>query len=163
MTKAPIMLASSAPTIVRVQSDGLVIALATGTATITARSGSIVKSEDITVDQRLLPMSADEASAALKPVLRLVSDEKWDEVQSILQRDVLDGLRGKRRIDVSLLGEPLIVDSGVGQATVDFVVMVRWLNVARLGRNGTAMLRATFTRAGQEWRLTEIVARGKMP
>jgi serine/threonine-protein kinase len=163
LTKAPIMLASTAPTIVQVQSDGLVIALATGTATITARSGSVVKSENVTVDQRLLPLSADEASAALKPVLRLVSDEKWDEVQSILQRDVLDALRGKRRIDASLFGEPLVVDSGVGQATVDFVVTVRWLNVARLGRSGPAPLRATFTRVGREWRLTEIVARGKMP
>jgi eukaryotic-like serine/threonine-protein kinase len=162
LTKAPITLASNAPKIVHVQSDGLVIALATGTATITARSGSIVKSENITVDQRLLPLSADEASAALASVLRLVSDEKWSEVQSILKRDVLDALRGKRGIDASLSGEPRIV-SGVGEATVDFVVTVRWLNVARLGRSGTAPLRATFTRAGQGWRLTEIVARGKMP
>jgi hypothetical protein len=163
LTKAPITLASTAPTIVHVQSDGLVIALATGRATITARSGSIVTSDTITVDQRLLPLSADEASAALKPVLRMVSDEKWDEVQSIVQRDVIDGLRGKRRIDVSLSGEPVIVDSGAQQATVDFDVMVRWVNVARMGRNGPASLRATFTRAGQEWRLTTIVARGKMP
>ena len=161
--KAPLTFESSAPTIVRVKSDGLVIALAAGTATITARSGSIVKSEDITVEQRLLPLSADEASAALKPVLRLVSDEKWAEVESILKRDVLDGLRGKRGIDASLSGEPQIVESGVGQATVDFVVTVRWVNIARLGRSGPAQLRATFTRAGQEWRLTEIAARGKMP
>jgi serine/threonine protein kinase len=163
LTKAPITLVSDAPTIVHVQSDGLVIALATGTATITARSGSSVKSESITVDQRLLPLSAAEASEALKPVLRLVSDEKWGDVQSILKRDVLDALRGKRGIDASLSGEPHVVDSGVGAATVDFDVTVRWLNVARLGRSGTAPLRATFTRAGQEWRLTEIVARGKMP
>ncbi|HTJ23067.1 MAG TPA: protein kinase [Gemmatimonadaceae bacterium] len=163
MTTAKIALVSSEPNIVRVQSDGLIIALSTGTATVTARSGTIEKSETITVDARLLPLSAADVSAALAPVLASISAERWDDVQTILTADVLDAMRGKRGIKASLSGDPHITNSTIDSATVDFDIALQWRTIARLGRSGTAPLRATFARAGQSWHMTEIAARGKLP
>ena len=163
MTKVKIALTSSAPNVAQVQSDGLIIAMSTGTASITARSGAFETSETITVDPRLLPLSAADVSAALTPVLASISAERWDDVHSILKPDVLDAMRGKRSIKASLSGEPHIVNSNIDSATVDFDVALQWRNVARLGRSGTAPLRATFVRAGQSWRMTEIAARGQLP
>jgi hypothetical protein len=138
-------------------------AIATGKATITARSGSVGASETITVDQRLLPLSVAEASDALKPLLVLASDERWDDLQNTMQRDVLEAFKSKRAIDASLSGEPRVTNSGIESATVDFDVTMKWLNFARLGRSGLAPLRATFVRTGQGWHITEITARDKLP
>ena len=159
----PITLASSAPKIVKIDSLGRMVAIATGTATITARSGSVGASETVTVEQRLMPLSAAEAGEALKPLLVLASDERWEELQNVVQRDVLEWLKGKRGVDASLSGEPHVTNSGVDAATVDFDATVRWVNFARLGRSGQALLRATFARSGQTWHVTEIAARDKLP
>ncbi len=161
MPNVPITLTSSAPKIVRVDSLGRVVAIATGKATITARSGSAEASQAVTVDERLLPLSVADASDALKPLLALASDEHWDELQNILTPDVLEAFKGKRGIKASLSGEPRIVNSGIQSATVDFDVTMRWVNFARLGRGGEAPLRATFARAGRGWHITEIAARGQ--
>jgi serine/threonine protein kinase/uncharacterized protein YjdB len=159
----PIALMSSAPRIVRVDSTGLVVAIATGTATITARSGSAEKLETVTVDQRMLPLSSAQAHEALKPLFALASDERWDQLQNLFHRDVLEAFKSKRGIDASLT-EAMQITNGSGEvATVDFDVTMRWLNFARLGRSGQALLRATFVRADQAWRVTEIVARDKLP
>jgi hypothetical protein len=162
MANLPIALSSSAPRIVRVDSLGRMVAIATGRATITARNGSVGASETVTVDERLLPLSAAGASDALKPLLVFASDERWDELQNIMQRDVLEAFKSKRGIDASLSGEPRVT-SGAESATVDFDVTMRWVNFARLGRSGVAPLRATFVRSGQSWHITEIVARDKLP
>jgi serine/threonine-protein kinase len=163
MPSVPVALTSSAPRIVKVDSVGRMVAIATGKATITARSGSVGASETVTVDERLLPLSVADASDALKPLLVLASDERWGELQNILKLDVLDAFKSKRGIDASLSGEPRIVNSGIESATVDFDVTMRWVNFARLGRSGQAPLRATFVRSGQGWHVTEIVARDKLP
>jgi hypothetical protein len=120
-------------------------------------------SETITVDERLVPLTVADVNDALTPLLKSASDEKWDDLQNIFQRDVLDAFKGKRGIDASLSGEPRIVNSGAESATVDFDVTMKWLNFARLGRSGLAPLRATFVRSGQSWHITEIVARDKLP
>jgi hypothetical protein len=93
----------------------------------------------------------------------LASDEHWDELQNILTPDVLEAFKGKRGIKATLSGEPRIVNSGIQSATVDFDVIMRWVNFARLGRSAEAPLRATFARASRGWHITEIVSRGKLP
>lgn len=164
VTGVPISLSSSAPEVVKVGSDGIVVALAAGTATIHARSGSATTSQTVTVAERLLPLSANEALDALRPLLALASDERWDDLQSVLQPNVLESLKGKRRIDASLAGDLRITSSAhLDSATVDFDITMRWLNFARMGRSGQAPLRATFVRTGKTWRVTDIAARGPLP
>jgi len=163
ISTVPITLASSAPKIVKIDSLGRMVALGIGTAKITARSGSVGASENVTVEQKLMPLSAGEATDALKPLLVLVSDERWDELQNVLQRDLLEWLKGKRGVDATLSAEPHVINSGLDAATVDFDATVRWVNFARLGRSGQALLRATFARSGQTWHVTEIAAREKLP
>lgn len=163
MSGAPITLTSSAPSVVKIDADGLLLAIATGTTTINARSGPAGTSESITVEERLMPLSVSDASETLRPLLVSASDERWEELQHVVHRDVLEAMRSKRRLGVSLTGEPHVLHNSLDSATVDFDVTMKWLNFARLGRSGDAPLRATFVRVGQGWRITEIIARGQLP
>jgi serine/threonine-protein kinase len=162
MPNVPIALTSSEPRIVKVDSSGRMIALAKGTATITGQSGSVGKSETVTVDERLIPLSPAEATDALTALLVSASNERWGELQDVLRPDVLNAFKGKRGIEAKLSGE-LLITSGVESATVEFDVAMNWHTIARLGRSGVAPLRATFVRDGKGWRVKEIIARDKLP
>jgi hypothetical protein len=163
LPKAQIGLTASASKVLSVAPTGLVIALAPGTSIVTAQSGPVRATETVTVTPRPKLLSQSEATQAIKPVLALVSNERWADIQSILQPDVLEPLKGKRRIDALLSGEPHIVNSTADAATVDFDVALTWVTVARLGRNGRALLRAQLARSDSGWHVTEISAREKLP
>ena len=104
-----------------------------------------------------------EAADAIRAVLALVSAERWDDVQSILQREVLGAFKDRDKLRVSLSGEPRIVESAGDGATIDFDAALTWTNLAGRLRNGQAAFRAKLARSAAAWRVTELTARAKLP